>query len=46
MEKKEILIDGLRVRHVAQIVRRKTTTQSVPSGKLYKRNEKHRNKDF
>lgn len=28
---------GLSLRHIAQIVRRKMTTKTKPSGKLYKR---------
>ena len=38
-------LNGLNLRHVAQIVRRKMITKSVPSKKSYNRKKKHKNQD-
>lgn len=46
MKKEEITINGLSLRHVAQIVRRKMIQKSVPSKKVYSRKDKHKQKDF
>jgi len=43
MKKEEIKINGLTLRHVAQIVRRKMIQKSVPSKKTYSRKLKHKN---
>jgi hypothetical protein len=40
MKKEEIKINGLSLRHVAQIVRRKMIQKSVPSKKVYNRKDK------
>lgn len=42
MKKEEIKINGLSLRHVAQIVRRKMIQKSVPSKKVYSRKNKHK----
>jgi hypothetical protein len=42
MKKEEIKINGLSLRHVAQIVRRKMIQKSVPSKKVYSRKQKHK----
>ena len=39
------ILNGLNLRHVAQIVRRKMITKSVPSKKNYTRKKKHKNRD-
>ncbi len=38
-------LNGLSLRHVAQIVHRKMITKSVPSKKSYTRKKKHKNQD-
>lgn len=42
MKKEKIKINGLSLRHVAQIVRRKMIQKSVPSKKVYSRKQKHK----
>lgn len=39
---KQILINGLTERHVAQIIRRKMIQKAVPCGKTYSRKQKHK----
>ena len=46
MKKKEIKINGLSLRHVAQIVRRKMIQKSVPSKKVYSRKQNKQTKLF
>ena len=38
-------LNGLSLRHVSQIVRRKMITKSVPSKKAFSRKKKHKNQD-
>jgi hypothetical protein len=45
MKKEEITINGLSLRHVAQIVRRKMIQKSVPSKKVYSRKHNHKTTD-
>ena len=45
MKKEEIKINGLSLRHLAQIVRRKMIQKSVPSKKVYSRKQKHKLED-
>jgi len=44
-KKDKDILNGLNLRHVAQIVRRKMVTKSVPSKKNYSRKKKHKNQD-
>ena len=44
-KKDKDILNGLNLRHVAQIVRRKMVTKSVPSKKNYTRKMKHKNQD-
>jgi len=44
-KKDKDILNGLNLRHVAQIVRRKMITKSVPSKKNYTRKKKHKNQD-
>lgn len=44
-KKDKDILNGLNLRHVAQIVRRKMVTKSVPSKKNYTRKKKHKNQD-
>jgi len=44
-KKDKDILNGLSLRHVAQIVRRKMVTKSVPSKKNYTRKKKHKNQD-
>ena len=44
-KKDKDILNGLNLRYVAQIVRRKMITKSVPSKKNYTRKKKHKNRD-